>query len=854
MSMKGKHRALAAPGAGLVLAVAVMSWLLWPRMPADFDADAWFDAIARGDTAYVEAELARGVLPEVRRADGWSSLRVAASAGHHGIVRALLEDGAEPTPAQDEPGPPLLHLAALRGDPVLAGQLLAAGADPVARDARGRDAFDLAAARGDIVMMAELVAARPGFAGRARDWWNGRSANAPKTAVRAWHYLLGRLAETGRPRDEALARADASYRKAGRLVAATYRRLQLYADARSPLYDPAAAQALANEFRGRGDPERRWLRRHAEAGDSLARFLLGLQSRVPRGDDLRRQRRGIGTVIALAGQGMVLAQFELAAHTDRYYPDATGKQRDELRRKWLDAAADQGHPLALRARGWAHARAGRTDAALSGLRRAADRGLRRLYAEVATALEHGRRGLPEDPSRALEWYGLAVEAGDRAAMDHLAEAYELGKLGLTPDLREAARYRARAGDGRSSAADRRFWRRVLASAIGTRDEELLALSLARLGPGDAAVREAWLLAARVGAKPLLDSFIAAGLDIDTLHLGRTALIGAAAAGRADTLRWLLARGADPNLAGAQDSPLTAAAAAGHCDLIGPLLDQGAAIDARVAGRSALLAAVARGRQACAESLLARGANPRLTDRRGRDILALARARGDHGLAMWLLEQPGLHLSPAAREAARQRLVQEQRAAERLARWRRGQLLVRLDASGRPLKQQAGAYADRPWACVRDEMSGLTWAIKDDSDGPNDKDLRFQYSRDADGHCGRVACSVEAYIAWLRRHRVCGSAEWRVPTQRELATLGHAQLAGGFPYWPGFAVWTQDRGKLAITWASGLLGKHTVAIGIPTAAQVLPVHGRLQPVPDAPHVRFTTITIEGGGVTLQPPGP
>ncbi len=831
------HRCAALILGGLLLLTGVItSRMAWPRVPDDFNAAAWFDAIARGDTAYVKAELARGVSPSVQRADGWSSLRVAVSTGRHGIVRVLLADGANLEEVADEVGPPLLHLAVYRRDSVLARQLLEAGADTADRDAEGRDAFDLAALRHDILLMAELAVASPDLAERARRWWAGVKEAGQATDLRSWQYLLGRLAEQAGPREEAQLRAEGHYRKAGRLAAARYRRLLLYLDTDSPLYNLAAAQSLVERVTG-------WhvLQYYAEAGDSLARFLVSLRRRGWRDEDPQRGREKIETVISMARQGQPLAQYELAKHVRRYYPESDEAHLEAMRNKWLEVAAEKGHPHALRERGWRHARAGRVEEALADLLKAADGGLRDEYVEVADALARGRRGLPEDPGRAVAWYKRAAAAGDRSAIFRLVEVYERGELGLTPDPDEAEHYRM-------LMKDRKGRLRTLVYAIRSRDKVLLESTLAELDVTDSAVQEAWLLAARLGASTLLESFLKAGLDVDIRHLGRTALIIAVSSGQTETVEWLLTRGADPDLTGVLDSPLTAAAAAGHCALIEVLLDKGAEIDARVNGHTALRAAVAHGRRSCAEALLARGADPRLTDQEGRDALALARARGDHALQLLLLEQAGL--DPETLVAERQRIAQEKLAAERVESWRRGELLIRLDAEGRPLPQQEVSFTDAPWVCVRDEVSGLSWVIKDDSGGLHDKNRTFRHPRHKD-RCARATCTVDAYIRWLREQQVCGSNDWRVPGQDDLATLGYAQLGRGFPHWPGFSIWTRDDGKLAITWASGLLGKHTYMISMSTVAHVLAVRGQRQALPEPPKVHFSTIEFDGNNVYLRP---
>ena len=94
-----------------------------------------------------------------------------------------------------------------------------------------------------------------------------------------------------------------------------------------------------------------------------------------------------------------------------------------------------------------------------------------------------------------------------------------------------------------------------------------------------------------------------------------------------------------------------------------------------------------------------------------------------------------------------------------------------------------------WACARDNSTGLTWEVKTS----NRDDLRFAghtytwYFTDAasngssDGNIGcdtcngtlaayANQCNTQNYIAAINAAALCGHADWRMPTQRELLTL------------------------------------------------------------------------------------
>lgn len=76
------------------------------------------------------------------------------------------------------------------------------------------------------------------------------------------------------------------------------------------------------------------------------------------------------------------------------------------------------------------------------MRMAADAGVPEASYWLAWQRESGPL-LPDDPAQALRWYLRAAEGEHRLALARLARAYERGELGVRPDARRAADYRAR---------------------------------------------------------------------------------------------------------------------------------------------------------------------------------------------------------------------------------------------------------------------------------------------------------------------------------------------------------------------------------------------------------------------------
>ena len=47
--------------------------------------------------------------------------------------------------------------------------------------------------------------------------------------------------------------------------------------------------------------------------------------------------------------------------------------------------------------------------------------------------------------------------------------------------------------------------------------------------------------------------------------------------------------------------------------------------------------------------------------------------------------------------------------------------TKLDSNGKPLPDQTVDYATTPWACVKDNVTGLIWEVKTDDGGQSSED-------------------------------------------------------------------------------------------------------------------------------------
>ncbi|MFA5370620.1 MAG: DUF1566 domain-containing protein [Sideroxydans sp.] len=92
------------------------------------------------------------------------------------------------------------------------------------------------------------------------------------------------------------------------------------------------------------------------------------------------------------------------------------------------------------------------------------------------------------------------------------------------------------------------------------------------------------------------------------------------------------------------------------------------------------------------------------------------------------------------------------------------------------------YATKPWACVQDNQSGLIWEVKTIEAGLQNIDNTYSWY-DSDqmtnggwagkvngGVCSGSACDTESYIKTFNAKKLCGYADWYLPSRYELNTI------------------------------------------------------------------------------------
>lgn len=103
--------------------------------------------------------------------------------------------------------------------------------------------------------------------------------------------------------------------------------------------------------------------------------------------------------------------------------------------------------------------------------------------------------------------------------------------------------------------------------------------------------------------------------------------------------------------------------------------------------------------------------------------------------------------------------------------------TKLDAVGNPLEDQSVDYATTPWACVRDNVTGLVWEVKTTTAGIHHKDNTYQWGGlTALGHDHPDRQGTYFVPSWnelvegSNNGTLCGFTNWRVPTVAELSSI------------------------------------------------------------------------------------
>ena len=92
------------------------------------------------------------------------------------------------------------------------------------------------------------------------------------------------------------------------------------------------------------------------------------------------------------------------------------------------------------------------------------------------------------------------------------------------------------------------------------------------------------------------------------------------------------------------------------------------------------------------------------------------------------------------------------------------------------------YVKKPWACVRDNQSGLTWEVKTPEAGLQNINNTYSWydpdqntnggyaGKDKGGVCAGSNCDTDSYIKAVNAIKLCGLNDWYLPSRFELNTI------------------------------------------------------------------------------------
>jgi TPR repeat protein len=291
-------------------------------------------------------------------------------------------------------------------------------------------------------------------------WMKKAAVNTPiaQACLGNW-YLTGFLVPKDRDKAGALLKQAAAggvpYAQAalGDMLAATNKKaaFEWYRKAALQGFAQAELDLAACYSNGIGVPRdnaqfMKWLLLASKHGNTQAQFLVAGYEWT--GNNIPRNLEDAAALFkAVADSGSAIAQADYA--TCLWSGSGVAVDRDEAL-SWFRKAADQGEVSAENFLGRAYAAGDGVerdpDQAIYWYRKAAGQGSAPAQFEMGAAYFQGI-GTPEDHAQGLDWFRKSAAGGDTQAAGVLAQIYEMGASGISPDPSLAMSWAQKAAAG-----------------------------------------------------------------------------------------------------------------------------------------------------------------------------------------------------------------------------------------------------------------------------------------------------------------------------------------------------------------------------------------------------------------------
>jgi len=874
--MSSKNNKIKIVGALILMFILASTFWMMNRkvVPNDFNYSAWFAAIRQGDLAYVNKFINNRLPATLEQKNGWSSLRLAIRFRHFKIAQILIKNGADVNEAISPFGP-LIELAVKLDDNAFVRLLIAQGADLNTKNKTGNSPIANAIARNNYIIIAELAAKNK----QAKSTWDAwpqkitfsKTYEAIKKGKHIKYssrevfgrfcYVQGRIAELSgahKQAEEYYKRGSRNYNFMSR-----YRLLTMYLNSKLSIYNVSKASWLESTKKERKHPYLRnvefYHQEMTHFNSRAAKWLLKSYSYYHK----KTYDLSIKDLISVeAKKGDPLFQTAWALNQKEYFPKHLDKERNNTRRQWLIKAAKQNHAFAAKLLAedfldGLHGTKQNTNKAMDWFKIAGANGYPGIFNRVANYYEEGNRykKIPKDLNKAIHWLKLGVKYKDPIVTLKVANALATGKLAYKIDYNRAFNLYNRFAD-KYNLEKTQIVERAIATAIEKNQLPQIKIWLNRTKSNKKLFNQTWLKVLQKGKLEQIKYFVQEGADVNYDFQPYTPINIAVQNNNLELIKFLITQGAKIATKRKNkikiESPLYYATKNKNEEIIRFLIKQGVDVNQGI-NNTPLINVIQFKDLKLIKLLILLGADINHKNRMGQTPYDAAKITGEYEIEKMVLINKNIKMDKSIHKTELERILATEKKHLQYRAWKAGKLMIRLDGTGSPLKNQNEKYQKSPWSCIQDKMSHLMWTVKDSSIQLHGRGFLLAIAGSKVSCSDKLPCTTVEYLKKINELKYCGHNDWRLPTQTELKSLAYPHASKSFPFWPGYALWTADeknKNSHMITWASGFLGKKIPYISMPSVAVAILVRGKNEMPDYRSDAFFNTIRVQGNNISLD----